>query len=408
MRKENMRQMVGAADITCLEEETVYQRAWTVSSQERKDKAAHLKNPADKRRCIASGLLLNGMLAMYHRDEKESAACAGFGAAGSDGSVESSGILLNTEILNFDLIYITEHYRKEFDYQIGYGKNGKPYFRQHPEIFFNLSHSGTMAACCVADRPVGIDIEGGRPCRLKVAQRFFSERERAWVEEAETEHRFFRLWTLKEAYAKADGAGIGQNITKVHFRPQGQRLYFEEVELAQKYGLKEFFYQGYHAAVVCERRKTGRIQLRTYRPEDSAVLAALFYETIHAVNAADYSEEQLGVWADGNTDLTVWNASFLEHFTVVAELDGRISGFGDITQEGYLDRLYVHKDTQRCGIASAVCDVLEAHCGAKVITTHASVTARPFFEKRGYRAVRTQQVERAGILLTNYVMRLER
>ena len=38
------------------------------------------------------------------------------------------------------------------------------------------------------------------------------------------------------------------------------------------------------------------------------------------------------------------------------------------------------------------------------ITTHASITARPFFLKRGYRVVREQQVERGGILLTNYVM----
>ena len=38
------------------------------------------------------------------------------------------------------------------------------------------------------------------------------------------------------------------------------------------------------------------------------------------------------------------------------------------------------------------------------VTTHASITARPFFEKRGYRVVKEQQVERHGVLLTNFVM----
>ena len=38
-------------------------------------------------------------------------------------------------------------------------------------------------------------------------------------------------------------------------------------------------------------------------------------------------------------------------------------------------------------------------------TTHASLTAKPFFEKRGYQVVQEQQVERKGILLTNYVMK---
>jgi putative acetyltransferase len=42
------------------------------------------------------------------------------------------------------------------------------------------------------------------------------------------------------------------------------------------------------------------------------------------------------------------------------------------------------------------------------IVTHASVTARPFFEKRGYKVVKEQQVERQGIFLTNFVMIKER
>ena len=42
--------------------------------------------------------------------------------------------------------------------------------------------------------------------------------------------------------------------------------------------------------------------------------------------------------------------------------------------------------------------------GELVVTTHASITARPFFEKRGYHVVKEQQVERRGVVLINYVM----
>lgn len=38
------------------------------------------------------------------------------------------------------------------------------------------------------------------------------------------------------------------------------------------------------------------------------------------------------------------------------------------------------------------------------ITTHASITARPFFEKRGYVTVKEQQVIRHNVALTNYIM----
>ena len=50
---------------------------------------------------------------------------------------------------------------------------------------------------------------------------------------------------------------------------------------------------------------------------------------------------------------------------------------------------------------------LEQVC-AGVISTHASITAKPFFEKRGYRVIREQQVERQGVALTNFVMERRR
>lgn len=144
--------------------------------------------------------------------------------------------------------------------------------------------------------------------------------------------------------------------------------------------------------------------IRAYQPEDCKYLAELFYHTVHTVNAKDYTEEQLKVWATGSVDFVKWNESLSEHYAVVAVEKDRIIGFGDMDQTGYLDRLYVHKDYQSRGIATEICDELETAVHADTFTTHASITARPFFEKRGYQVVREQQVERQGIFLTNYVM----
>lgn len=150
------------------------------------------------------------------------------------------------------------------------------------------------------------------------------------------------------------------------------------------------------------------MEIRRYQPSDCEAMAGLFYETVHHINAGDYSEEQLKAWAPGTVDLEKWNASFQEHDTVIAVEGEQITGFGDMDSTGYLDRLYVHKDYQRRGIASAICNELERHAKEAFFVhhfvTHASITARPFFEKRGYRVVKEQQVERRGVLLTNYVM----
>ncbi len=144
--------------------------------------------------------------------------------------------------------------------------------------------------------------------------------------------------------------------------------------------------------------------LRPYRTEDCPALTKLFYQTVHTVNAKDYTPPQLDAWADGHPDLAAWDRSLSAHLSLVAVCDGVIAGFADMAPDGYLDRLYVHRDFQRQGIATALCDALEQAVPGPY-ETHASITARPFFEQRGYRVVRQQQVLRKGIVLTNYVMR---
>lgn len=81
-----------------------------------------------------------------------------------------------------------------------------------------------------------------------------------------------------------------------------------------------------------------------------------------------------------------------------------IIGFGDIDETGYLDRLFVHKDFQSRGVATAICNRLEKEIETKCVIVHVSITAKPFFEKRGYKIIRPQEVERQGVYLKNYIM----
>ena len=92
-------------------------------------------------------------------------------------------------------------------------RHGKPALLQDDKLFFNLSHSGELALCCVtAVGEVGIDIE----CRRKIdgealAQRFFSDDESAALARLPADRReqwFFSCWTRKEAYIKAKGLGL--------------------------------------------------------------------------------------------------------------------------------------------------------------------------------------------------------
>lgn len=147
--------------------------------------------------------------------------------------------------------------------------------------------------------------------------------------------------------------------------------------------------------------------IRDYQPSDCKEITELFYNTVHTVNAKDYTKEQLDVWATGQVDLEKWNQSLQEHYSIVAIENEVIVGFGDIDKTGYLDRLFVHADYQGKGIATGICNQLEQTIQGH-ITTHSSITAKPFFEKRGYRVIKEQQVERQGIFLANFIMEKDR
>lgn len=80
-------------------------------------------------------------------------------------------------------------------------------------IDFNLSDSGDYAVLAVGDCQVGIDIEYKKKNCLAVAKRCFCREEyediMAMAEASEQERRFLQYWTMKEAYVKYEGSGLG-------------------------------------------------------------------------------------------------------------------------------------------------------------------------------------------------------
>ncbi|HCW74207.1 MAG TPA: GNAT family N-acetyltransferase [Clostridiaceae bacterium] len=153
------------------------------------------------------------------------------------------------------------------------------------------------------------------------------------------------------------------------------------------------------------------MKFRSYESKDCEEIIKLFQETVHTVNARDYGKDQLDVWATGREDLVKWDNSFKDHVTIVAEENGSIVGFGDMDREGYLDHLYVHKDHQRKGVAAKIVGALENEAefhDIPAFTTFSSITAKPFFEKMGYRVMYKNTVIREGVELINYFMKKEK
>jgi putative acetyltransferase len=149
------------------------------------------------------------------------------------------------------------------------------------------------------------------------------------------------------------------------------------------------------------------IEIRRYTAADLPFVVKLFRDTIHAINARDYTPEQINAWAPENIDEEKWGIKLMQHYTVVAECDGIICGFGDIDGSGYFDHLFVHKNYQGCGVASKIVDAIEDYAkqlNLTAITVAVSITAKTYFIKQGYTIVKPQQVAYNGQVFTNYAM----
>ena len=147
------------------------------------------------------------------------------------------------------------------------------------------------------------------------------------------------------------------------------------------------------------------IRKATYFDLDS--ITQLFSETIEAVNANDYSPQQINAWKNGALNKDKWLRKISEQYFLVGVTANNIVGFGSITQEGYLDFMYVDKDYQGKGVASKIYDSLERFAIDKAIdkiVSDVSITAKPFFERMGFEVLQQQQVDIDIIKLINYKM----
>lgn len=149
--------------------------------------------------------------------------------------------------------------------------------------------------------------------------------------------------------------------------------------------------------------------LRAYDESDAAATLDVFLRAVRITASKDYAPEQIAAWAapqDRSTD--GWHAKRLRVDTVVAVEDGTVIGFSDTDEHGYIDMMFVDPALTRRGVATAllqhVTETARAH-GALELTTHASLTARPFFERHGFEVVEERRPVLRGVSLTNFAMR---
>jgi putative acetyltransferase len=151
-----------------------------------------------------------------------------------------------------------------------------------------------------------------------------------------------------------------------------------------------------------------KIIIREYWPEDVQDLVKIFYNTVHKINIRDYSEEQVNVWAP-ETSLAIkkWVEKFERTQPFVAIIDNTIVGFVEFESDGHIDCFYCHHEWMGYGVGSALMNTVDEKARQQKIQriyADVSITARPFFEKRGFTVTQEQTILVRGVQLTNFKM----
>lgn len=132
--------------------------------------------------------------------------------------------------------------------------NGKPML---DGIYFNLSHSHEIVVCAISELPVGCDVEKVQSGAVKVAGRFFTEHEKAYLERfSETERigEFFRLWTMKESYIKMTGEGMRLALDRFEIVIAEETSVYRDGERSDCF-IKEYEIPGYKLSVCARERE---------------------------------------------------------------------------------------------------------------------------------------------------------
>ncbi len=131
----------------------------------------------------------------------------------------------------------------------------------------------------------------------------------------------------------------------------------------------------------------------------------LFKNTVTNVNSMDYSIDEIVAWI--NIDEDKWRRTLKSNICLVGLYDDEVVGFGDISERGYLDRLYIKDKYINKNIGREIVAKLEGKVkilNVDKIVTYASITSMHFFSSIGFDLVEMNLVRRGPEKLINYRM----
>lgn len=149
------------------------------------------------------------------------------------------------------------------------------------------------------------------------------------------------------------------------------------------------------------------IKISKGSPADLKDMQDLFVSTVKNICIADYTENQVNVWARGVENTERWNDIIETQQVFIARMADLLVGYITLDNFNYIDMLFVHKEYQGIGIAHLLFDVVEKIAKENKqqrLTSDVSISAKNFFLRMGFQIEKEQVVVRFEETLKNYKM----
>ena len=149
------------------------------------------------------------------------------------------------------------------------------------------------------------------------------------------------------------------------------------------------------------------MELRHYKVGEEAAIWEAVFQATHVSNARDYHPELIERWAPQDKDMEQWAERLAEKNPYVAIIAEQIVGMAEIEPTGYIDYFYVHPEFQGQGVGTALMATIETEASrarADRLFANVSVTAKPFFEARGFLVIEACSKTINGHPAPNFVM----
>jgi len=147
------------------------------------------------------------------------------------------------------------------------GSNGKPYVSPLHKLNFNLSHSGDWVFIAFGAEKLGVDLEkiaGNFITDALLEQCFHDQELKVIRESSDPTAEFFKFWTRKEAFLKATGIGMVDELNQFTCVDESQVFTFPTLSTEMNWHLKSFLMDQSYAVSLCAANPLTAIRFFDY------------------------------------------------------------------------------------------------------------------------------------------------